>query len=56
MCLAKNGGQISVGKVQDEIHDKDEVSVKTSFSDGRNLYSLNKVGTIRVNNTDIRTT
>lgn len=53
MCLAKNGGQIAVGKVDKQIIDGIS-SIKTTFNQGRNLYSLEGVGIIKVNNTVLR--
>lgn len=47
LCLSKNGGQLIVGKLRNEIH-RDAESVKTTYSRGQNLYSLDGVGHIRM--------
>jgi hypothetical protein len=39
LCLAKNGGQLVIGKPKEELHNS-ATSVKTTFNAGKNLYSL----------------
>ncbi len=46
LCLAGNGGVMTVGKVNQELHMSNE-SVRTKYSTQRNLYSLEGVGNIR---------
>lgn len=53
MCLSKNGGQLAIGRISEDLIFGID-SVKTTFNPYRNLYSLNNVGSIRVNDTVIR--
>lgn len=53
LCLARNGGQLAIGRVEAEIT-KNSEPVRTSFNGDRNLYTLDGVGRIRMGNTVLR--
>ena len=53
MCFSKNGGQLAIGKISPALITGIE-SVNTTFNPYRNLYSLNNVGSVKFNDTVIR--
>lgn len=46
LCLAKNGGQLVIGKPKEELHRAGSQAVKTRFNPAKNLYSLEGVGDV----------
>ena len=46
LCLARNGGLMTVGKTDHSLHTKSEDKVTTTYSTGKNLYILKNIGKI----------
>ncbi len=53
VCLSKNGGQMMIGKTNDELT-KEIEPVHASFNVTSSYYSLNEVGVMRLGDTILR--